>query len=59
MLPVISEKVYCPLLKKMVEEGYCWELRNIGTDDILLDGDSVPDWDEALRICKKCGRYED
>lgn len=54
-----SEKVNCPLLKKIIDEGYCWELRNIGTDEILLRGDKVDDWDEALEICKKCGRYED
>lgn len=53
----VSNKIYCPLLKKNVEDGYCWELCNIGTDDILLEGDKVSDWDEALEICKKCGRY--
>lgn len=54
-----SEKVNCPLLGKVIDEGYCWELCNIGTDEILLEGDKVDDWDEAQRICKKCGRYED
>lgn len=54
-----SEKVYCPLLKKEIDEGYCWELCNIGTDEILLEGDKVLDWDEALKICRKCGRYYD
>lgn len=54
-----SEKVYCPLLKKEIDEGYCWELCNIGTDEVLLEGDKVLDWDEALKICRKCGRYYD
>lgn len=54
-----SEKVYCPLLKKEIDEGYCWELCNIGTDEILLEDDKVLDWDEALKICRKCGRYYD
>ena len=54
-----SEKVYCPLLKKEIDEDYCWELCNIGTDEILLEGDKVLDWDEALKICRKCGRYYD
>lgn len=53
----ISNKIYCPILKREIEDGYCWELCNIGTDDILLEGDKVPDWDEALEVCKKCGRY--
>lgn len=52
-----SEKVQCPLLNKEIDEGYCWELCNIGTDEILLEGDKVHDWDEALKVCKKCGRY--
>lgn len=51
-----SEKVKYPLLDKEIEWGYCWELCNIGTDEILLEGDKVPDWDEALKTCKKCGR---
>ena len=54
-----SEKVPCPLLNKEIDEGYCWELCNIGTDEILLDGDKVPDWDVALAVCKQCGRYSD
>ena len=54
-----SEIVKCPLLNKEIDEGYCWELCNIGTNDILLEDDIVSDWDEAAQICKKCGRYED
>lgn len=52
-------KVHCPLLNKDIDWGYCWELCNIGTDEILLEGDKVSDWDEALKTCKKCGRYYD
>lgn len=59
MLEIISNKVFCPLLNKEIDDGYCWELCNIGTDEIILEGDKVDDWDEAQRICKKCGRYED
>ena len=55
----ISKKIFCHLLNKEIEVGYCWELCNIGTNDILLDGDKVDDWDEAQRICEKCWRYED
>lgn len=59
MLNPISNKVFCPLLDKEIDEGYCWELCNIGTDEILLEGDTVKDWDEANKICDKCGRYSD
>lgn len=59
MLEIISNKVFCPLLNKEIDDGYCWELCNIGTDEIILEGDKVDDWDEAQRICKKCGIYED
>lgn len=59
MLEIKSNKVFCPLLNREIEEGYCWELCNIATDDILLTGDRVPDWSKAQSVCKKCGRYED
>lgn len=54
----ISMKIYCPLMKWEIEVGYCWELCNIGTDEILLRGDTVKDWDEAQRICRdECGIF--
>lgn len=59
MPETVSKKIYCPLLNKEIEEGYCWEICNIATDDILLEGDTVKDWDAAREICRKCGRYED
>lgn len=54
-----SENIQCPLLNKKIDEGYCWELRNIGTNDVLLEGDNVSNWDEAFTICQRCGRYEE
>ena len=59
MLNSVSNKIFCPLLNKEIEEGYCYELCNIGTDEILLKGDEVKDWNEADKICDKCGRYSD
>lgn len=53
-----KDKIICPLLNKEIDWGYCWELCNIATDDILLADDSVPDWRKALGICKKCGCYD-
>lgn len=55
-MKVISDKIYCPLLKREIETGYCWELCNIATDEILLHGDVIKDWNEAQRICEEeCG----
>ncbi len=51
--------VYCPLLKKEIPDGYCFELCNIATDDILLDNDTVDNWDNAQEVCKECGRYNE
>ena len=59
MPEIVSKKIFCPLLNKEIEEGYCWEICNIATDDILLEGDTIKDWDVAREICRKCGRYED
>ncbi len=54
-----NDNVFCPLLNREIEWGYCWELCNIGTDDILLEGDVVKDWNDAQKTCQKCGRYEE
>ena len=55
----VNNKIFCPLFNKEIDEGYCWELCNIGTDEILLEGDEVKDWKEAYKICDKCGRFSD
>ena len=47
-----QNKVKCPLLNKEIDWGYCWELCNIATDDILLEGDTVPDWDKPSRYVR-------
>lgn len=53
-----NELVFCPLVNREIDWGYCWELCNIAEDYILLKGDTVKDWDEAQKVCEKCGRYE-
>lgn len=58
MWEIISHKIYCPLLKKDIEDGYCWELCNIATDEILLAEDKITDWDAAQAVCKECGLFE-
>lgn len=55
----VSKKIYCPLMKREIEVGYCWELCNIASDDILLDGDTVTDWYAAQKTCDECGQFEE
>lgn len=59
MLGNDNDDVYCPLLNRKIEWGYCWELCNIATNDILLEGDKIEDWKSAQRVCEKCGRYKE
>lgn len=54
-----GKTVFCPVLNKEIAEGYCWELCNIATNGILLEGDAVKDWDAAQKTCQECGRYAD
>ena len=56
-----DKKIRCPLLEKDISEGYCFDLCNIATDDILFPEDKgkIKDWDEAQHVCEKCGRYND
>ena len=53
----VSKKIYCTLMKKEIEVGYCWELCNIASDDILPDSDTVEDWDVAQKACDECGQF--
>lgn len=55
----ISKKVFCPLMKRDIEVGYCWELCNIASDDILIDGDTIESWEIAQKICDECGQFDD
>ena len=55
---VISHKIYCPLLKRKIETGYCWELCNIATDEILLYGDRIEHWEESWKQCDQCGVWK-
>lgn len=55
----ISKKVSCPLMKRDIEVGYCWELCNIASDDILIDGDTIESWETAQKICDECGQFND
>ncbi|MCM0648642.1 hypothetical protein NBE98_09675 [Clostridium swellfunianum] len=53
--------IFCTLLKREISEGYCFELCNIASDDILIEEDKgkITDWNKAQKICKECARYEE
>ena len=46
-------------MKRDIEVGYCWELCNIASDDILIDGDTIESWEIAQKICDECGQFDD
>lgn len=58
-MEIVNETVFCPLMNREIDVGYCWELCNLATDDILLGGDIVEDWDKAQEVCERCGLYSD
>ena len=53
-----DKKVFCPILGHEISQGYCWDICNIGSDDILLHGDKIADWDKAAEICNTCGYWD-
>ncbi len=53
-MEIVESKIYCPLMKRKIDTGYCWELCNIATDAILLPGDTISDWKKAWATCDKC-----
>ena len=54
-----DEMVYCKLVKREISVGYCWELCNIASDEVLMNEDRIDNWDKAQKICKECGIFED
>ena len=49
-------KVYCPLLKKEIEDADCYEIVNCGLGYIKKKlHPEVKNWDEAVSVCVKCG----
>lgn len=53
--------IECPLLKRSISEGYCFDLCNVADDKILFHSDKgkIKNWDEAQKMCKQCGVYEE
>ena len=49
--------VYCPLLKKEIEDADCYEIVHCGLGDIKKRlHPEIADWDKAISICAKCSR---
>lgn len=57
----MDQRVKCPLLNKEISDGYCFDLCNIASDDILIQDDKgkIKDWDKAQEVCRQCGIYEE
>lgn len=36
-----------------ISEGYCYDLCNIATDDILINNDKITDWEKAQEKCEE------
>ena len=50
-------KVYCPLLKKEIEDADCYEIVNCSLSYIKKKlHPEVKNWDEVVSVCAKCGR---
>lgn len=48
---------YCPLLKKDIYDGDCYEIVNCGYGYIKKDmHPEIIDWDVAISTCAKCGK---
>ena len=48
-------KVYCPLLKKEIEDADCYEIVNCSLGYIKKKlHPEVKNWDEAVSVCAKC-----
>ena len=50
-------EVYCPLLKKQIEDADCYEIVNCGLDYIKKRlHPEIKNWDKVVSVCAKCGR---
>lgn len=48
---------YCPLLKKEIYDGDCYEIVHCGYGELKKNmHPEIVDWQVAALICKKCGR---
>lgn len=55
----IIDDVFCPMMKKMIEIGYCVELQWIADDEIFPTADEEYLTNEDFAICKKCKKRID
>ena len=50
-------EVYCPLLKKQIEDADCYEIVNYGLGYIKKRlHPEIKNWDEVVSVCAKCDR---
>lgn len=54
-----EEYWFCPIYQREINKILCFEVSNIGGDELNLSGeDKLPcSWEEADKVCSDCPRY--
>lgn len=55
----VVEDVFCPMLKRIIELGYCCELQWIADDSIIPTEDEKYLTEDDYAICKQCKKRID
>lgn len=55
------EEWFCPVYKRKIDAGLCFDVSNIGDDSLCLTGNEKPpcSWTESHKICDSCRHYTD
>ena len=49
--------VYCPILKKEIYDGHCYDIVLCGYGEYKKDlCPEITDWNAAIATCAKCGK---
>lgn len=52
---IFERFVYCPFLKRDIDDAYCYEIVHCGRGEFLKKAcPEIVDWDKAIMFCKKC-----
>ena len=55
----VIDEVYCPVLLRKIDLGYCMELQMASDDMIIWDGMEDVFSEEQMKACRKCPKQED
>ena len=53
------KEVYCPVLDRVIDIGYCQELQMASDDMIIWDGMEDVFSEEQMHSCRKCPKQDD